>query len=106
MSIVIVGYDDALCTENKSFMLYFAVFLVQAHKRPTMVCQFLSIGRLTRSTGRENQTLTSSARFVLELTGIRKRFTLFKQPGLPRKDPQMAACIKFISNFFYLRSLE
>ena len=37
-------------------------------------------------------------RFSLEVTGI-QRFMLFRQPGLPRKDPQMAACI-LIKNFF------
>ena len=101
MSIVIVGYIDTLWplyALKKNFHVLFAMILVQVHNRPTTECQFLSVGKLKRSTGRENHTLTSSARFALELAGIQSSM-LFRQPGLPRRNPLMAACIKLICNF-------
>ena len=69
--MMIEGSLTLYALRTKSFMLYFATFLVQVHiNRPSIECQFLSIGKLKRSIGRENYTLTSSARFVLEFTGI------------------------------------
>ena len=80
------------------------MFVVQLYNRPTIECQVLSTGKLELSTGRENHTLTSSACFVLELIVFRG---LFRQPGLSRKDPQMAVSVKLISKFFiYILSKE